>query len=80
MKKSIIALSDLKLNELCLIRRLSFGKEKALRLSELGLVKGTNLKIVKRAPSGFPVAVFTRGYELCLNRSECENIVVEVIK
>lgn len=78
MKKYIIALSELKINESCIVNGLSFNKEKTVRLCELGLVKGTELKMIKRAPTGFPVAVFVRGYELCLGKTESDNIAVEV--
>lgn len=47
------------------------------RLFELGLVRGTELKVVRLAPLGDPMEIVVRGYHLSLRRSEARSILVE---
>jgi len=47
------------------------------RLMELGLVPGTEIEMVRRAPLGDPLEVAVRGLRLSLRRSEAGNIHVE---
>lgn len=58
-------------NENRLIRR---------RLLDMGITTGVKVKIKKIAPLGDPVDIELRGYELCLRKSDIENIDIEVIK
>ncbi len=47
------------------------------RLMDLGLIRGTTLELVRRAPLGDPMEVRLRGFMLTLRRSEAEHITVE---
>lgn len=51
--------------------------EAARRLMDLGLVRGTTIEVIRRAPLGDPLEVRLRGYMLTLRRSEAEHITVE---
>lgn len=46
------------------------------RIMDMGLTKGTEVKVRKVAPLGDPVEITVRGYELSIRKSEAENIVV----
>lgn len=46
------------------------------RLMELGLVPGTPIVMVRRAPLGDPMEVSVRGLHLSLRRSEAGHILV----
>ncbi|EOH97987.1 FeoA family protein [Enterococcus pallens] len=46
------------------------------RLMDMGLTKGTKVKVVKLAPLGDPMEIRVRGYELSLRKSESEMVVV----
>ncbi|GAA2936009.1 FeoA family protein [Enterococcus raffinosus] len=46
------------------------------RLMDMGLTKGTQVKVVKLAPLGDPIELRVRGYELSLRKSESEMVVV----
>jgi len=46
------------------------------RLMELGLVPGTHVRFVRRAPLGDPLEVEVRGYRLSLRHSEAGSIGV----
>lgn len=61
--------------------RIAAVKEGVLyrRLLALGLVPGTVVAAVRRAPFGDPVAYLVRGYCLALRRQEAATILVEEI-
>jgi ferrous iron transport protein A len=42
------------------------------RLLDLGLVPGTPIKVLRRAPLGDPIVYELRGYQLCLRRVDAE--------
>lgn len=46
------------------------------RLLDLGLVPGTRVVVLRRAPLGDPSVYELRGYQLCLRRSEAERVSV----
>jgi Fe2+ transport system protein FeoA len=48
----------------------------ARRLMELGLVPGTAIELVRRAPLGDPIEVAVRGVRLSLRRAEARRIDV----
>jgi Fe2+ transport system protein FeoA len=47
------------------------------RLMDLGLIRGTQVEMVRRAPLGDPLEVRVRGFMLTMRRSEAEQITVE---
>ncbi len=46
------------------------------RLRDLGLVPGTSVRVLRRAPLGDPTEYELRGYRLCLRRSEAARVRV----
>mgnify|MGYP003383475489 CR=1 FL=1 len=46
------------------------------RLRELGLVPGTKIRLVRRAPFGDPIEVAVRGSRLAMRQSEAKHIRV----
>ena len=46
------------------------------RLLDLGVLPGTPIRVIRRAPLGDPVVYELRGYRLCLRRSETAHIFV----
>ena len=69
-------LGDVKVGDTATIVKLH--REGALRrhLMDLGLIKGTQFKVVKVAPLGDPVQITVRGYELSIRKEEAA--IVEV--
>lgn len=49
------------------------------RLVDMGLVKGTRFKLIRKAPLGDPIEIMVRGFLLTLRLNEAENIFVEKI-
>jgi ferrous iron transport protein A len=48
------------------------------RVMALGVVPGTALEVVRRAPMGDPTEYALRGYHLCLRRTEASRVEVWV--
>lgn len=48
----------------------------AIRLMEMGLTPGTELRIIGEAPLGDPLELEIRGYRLSLRRSEAKRVEV----
>ncbi len=46
------------------------------RLLDLGFVPGTEVRVIRRAPLGDPLALELRGYQLCLRRRDARRIQV----
>jgi ferrous iron transport protein A len=46
------------------------------RLRDLGLVPGTTVRVLRRAPLGDPTEYELRGYRLCLRRTEAARVRV----
>lgn len=46
------------------------------RLMDMGITRGTLVKVVKLAPLGDPLEIRIRGYELSLRKSEAELVLV----
>jgi ferrous iron transport protein A len=46
------------------------------RLTELGLVPGTHVALVRRGPLGDPVEIELRGYRVCVRRADLEGLEV----
>ena len=48
-----------------------------VRLREMGLLPGTRVRLVRRAPLGDPLEIEVRGYRLSLRRDEADHVLVE---
>lgn len=57
--------------------RVAGDAEAARRLMEMGLMRGTTVEVVRRAPLGDPLEVKVRGFMLTLRQAEAEHIEVE---
>lgn len=49
----------------------------SLRILEMGLIPGTDVRILGSAPFGDPLELDVRGYRLSLRRSEAARVVLE---
>ena len=63
------------------IRVTGFAKESdySAQLRRLGLVPGTQVTILRRAPMGDPLEIRLRGYSLALRPSEADALEFEVM-
>jgi len=72
-------LSDLLPGGRAVIRRVSGEARFARRLMELGLVPGTHVKLVRRAPMGDPIELLVRGTHFSIRDSEAARIYVDPV-
>ena len=70
-------LSQLSIGDIAIIRAMPQGVESMTRLRELGLVPGTKIRLVRRAPMGDPIEVAVRGSRFAMRRSEAQRIEVQ---
>jgi len=73
----VTALSELEAGARGRVTGIGGDADTARRLGDLGLVRGTTVEMIRRAPLGDPLEVRLRGYMLTLRRSEAEHITVE---
>lgn len=73
-------LSELKPRETGRVRRVSGEGALHKRLLDMGVIKGTEIEVVKVAPLGDPVDIKIKGYHLSLRKQEAAGISVEVIE
>jgi ferrous iron transport protein A len=71
------ALDELRPGESSVILSIDGDPQVARRLMELGLVPGTTVQVVRRAPLGDPVELRVRRTHLSIRRSEAELVYVE---
>ncbi|MBU5364053.1 ferrous iron transport protein A [Enterococcus devriesei] len=75
-QQSWISLDQLKVGEQGTVVNVHGSGAIKRRLMDMGLTKGTEIKVVKLAPLGDPMEIRIRGYELSLRKNESEMIVV----
>ncbi len=73
----MITLADLDINERGIIVNITAENEIRRRLLDMGLVKGINFKVLRKAPLGDPIEICLRGFNLSLRIQEAKTIIVE---
>jgi len=69
-------LSELPAGASAIIEELANGISALTRLRELGLVPGTKVKIVRRAPLGEPIEIALRGSRIAMRNKDAEAIAI----
>ncbi len=72
-------MSDLKGGDKAVITAVDAKGEVGQRLLDMGLVKGTNFKVIRKAPLGDPIQIKLRGFLMALRLNEAKLITVEKI-
>lgn len=70
-------LKDVKVGESAVIARLHGEGAVKRRIMDMGLIKGTEVKVEKVAPIGDPIQLTVRGYSLSIRKDEAETIEVK---
>lgn len=60
------------------IASLAAGRPSQTRLRELGLVPGTLVKVIRRAPMGEPIEISVRGSRLAMRNHEAADIQLQI--
>lgn len=71
------SLRSLEIREKARITSITASGEMSRRLRDMGLVTGTEVEVVGRAPLKDPVALRLRGFTLTLRNNEADCIMVE---
>ena len=71
-----VALSTLRPGSVAVVRTIP-GGDVFLRLREMGVLPGTTVKLLRAAPSGDPLEIQVRGYNLTIRLAEALLIEVE---
>lgn len=79
-KLHVCALADVAVGAKCTLIDCKLPPAAKLRLYEMGLVPGTTVTPLKRAPLGDPTEIAVRGYTLCLRSSETALFAVALPK
>lgn len=72
-----ITLDQLKPGEKGKIARIGNAGPITRRITDMGVVKGTPIEVIKVAPLGDPIEIKVKGYNLSLRKEEAVNITVE---
>ena len=74
-----IRLYELNPGEKAIIRQIKGGSGEEVHLMELGLLPGTSVELIKRAPMGDPIQIRVRSYHLSIRCAEARSVMVEKI-
>ncbi len=79
MLADMLSAATLQIGESGVVEDVGGADATALRLLEMGLVSGTVVTLLKKAPTGDPLQFRVRGFHLSLRRAEAARIrIVEV--
>ena len=70
-------LNDIPCGESAKVARIHAVGALKRRIMDMGITKGTEIKVRKVAPLGDPVEINVRGYKLSLRKNDAENIEVD---
>jgi len=73
-------LRDMQVNESGIIQSIRAEGELGRKIRDMGLVQGTEIRIVGRAPLKDPVALRLRGFTMTLRNNEADFITVKRIE
>ena len=75
---NIVTLADMKVGEKGVVEALQGHGNIQHRLGDMGVVKGSHISVVKKAPLGDPIEVNVKGCALALRMNEAAMITVAV--
>ena len=73
-------LSQLKVGDKAVVTSIGTDSLVRRRLMDLGLIRGTELRVLREAPLGDPVEIWYKGLYLTLRKSEAEGIGVRLLE
>ena len=71
-------LKDLKIGQTGVVVSVKGKGSIKQRMMDMGLVSGSEVKVIRVAPLGDPIEISLKGYNLSLRKSEAQDIVVEI--
>ncbi len=74
----IVGLRDLAVDQKAIIRSVKAEGELGRRIRDMGLITGTEVKVIGKAPLKDPVALRLKDFTMTLRNSEADFITVEL--
>lgn len=74
-----ISLIEVELKTRVKVVEISLASKVRRRIMDMGIVKGTQLVVIGKAPMGDPIELQVRGYALSLRKNEAKDIMVELV-
>jgi Fe2+ transport system protein FeoA len=75
-KKSTLTLATLPVGTPAIVERVTGARQVTRRLLEMGLLPGTEVRVVRAAPLGDPIELSLRGYALSIRKADALGIEV----
>ena len=70
-------LKELEIGNSGVVAKISTTGPLKQRLLDMGITKGTRVKVIKIAPLGDPIEIEIRGYNLSVRKGDAENITID---
>lgn len=80
MKAIYIPLNKVKIGQTCIVQNLNSTGIQRRRMLDLGFIKDTEIKVMRRSPLGDPTAYLVRETIIALRKEEASKIFVKIIK
>jgi Fe2+ transport system protein FeoA len=77
--ETMVQLADMRPGQRGIVKQFSGDDGQQMRLMEMGLLPGTEVRFVRRAPLGDPLEVEVRGFHLSLRTVEAARIGISLI-
>ena len=71
------SLSQLSIGESAILGEMTLPEAASMRLQEMGLLPGTSIRLIRRAPLGCPMEFEVAGSRLAIRVSDASNIFVQ---
>ncbi len=78
--KNELRLSELEDGQEGIVSAVKGDRRIRRRILDMGIVKGTKIQIVRRAPLGDPIEFTLRGYHLSLRKEDADRVYVRFIQ
>ncbi len=75
-----LPLSKLKKGQKAIVVRVGGKGAVKRRMMDMGMVPGSEIRVVRIAPFGDPIEFNVKGYNLSLRKSEAKDIIVEMVE
>ena len=75
-----LPLSKLKKGQNAIVVRVGGKGAVKRRMMDMGMVPGSEIRVVRIAPFGDPIEFNVKGYNLSLRKSEAKDIIVEMVE
>ena len=72
-------LSDMNVGDKAVVKKLIAEKNIKRRLSDIGLINGTQVECVLKSPFNDPMAYLIRGAIIAIRKNDCDKIEVEIV-